>query len=218
MAALLLLLGACAAPADRGTELVYDPNEGMNRAIHGINKQIDRGVLRPVAIAYDAATPTLFRHVFSNVLSHVQLPWQMLNHAFQGEGKRAASALGRFTMNTVLGAGGFLDPATEFGMPNRPTDFGITLGRWGVGEGFYQEVPLLGPSTLRDTLGRLVEFPFRTLAVLEARARHFELIDDTLYGSDDSYITARALYMQRRRFAVSGETERVEALNDIFAE
>lgn len=236
VAAIAALLGACAGTPAQDDALVADPYEGFNRTMHDVNKGLDANVLRPAAIGYDLVTPTLFRHLFGNALSHLELPGIFVNRLLQGEGTLAMETVGRFTINTVVGAGGFLNPADEFGLPKEPTDFGLTMASWGVGEGAYLELPLFGPSTERDAIGLVVNMAFqpttyisggtdvliasatvRALSIVDARDRRAGLIDDLLYKSEDSYISLRASYIQNRRRAVSGGETNVDDLPDLFS-
>ena len=234
---MVLSVAACAA-ADPNADLsATDPHEGFNREVHKVNIALDRNVLRPVAQGYDFVTPALVKHLLGNGFSHLDLPADFINYLIQGEINSALETLGRFTLNTVLGAGGFLDPATEFGLPKDDTDFGITLGRYGVGEGTYWVLPLFGPTTTRDSVGGLVDLvfqptayigvfdssfanvfsiPYNTAIIVDARDRNGDLIDEVLYESADSYISLRSIYLQRRRSEVAGDEGGADALPDIF--
>jgi len=232
---ILLICGlatGCAQP--HGDLLVEDPLEEFNRTMHGFNKGMDTVVVRPAADVFDLVTPKVVRFVFANAVDHLKLPGVFVNFVLQGETDGALRTLGRFTVNTVGGAG-FLDPATEAGLPRIDTDFGLTLASWGVGEGVYIELPIFGPSTARDAVGRVVDTALqpttyvsggtdatiasaavRALEIVDARDRHAALIDDLLYRSEDSYISVRANYIQnRRRRAAGGKTD-VDALPDMF--
>ncbi|MEM7211898.1 MAG: VacJ family lipoprotein [Pseudomonadota bacterium] len=230
------LLAGCAIDPT-GAGLVADPLEDINRSIHEVNKGLDRAVLRPAADVYDVATPTLFKHVFGNAVRHLTLPGTFVNYVLQGDTDEAVATLGRFTLNTVYGAGGALDPATEFGLPLAPTDFGLTLASWGVDEGPYVELPLFGPSTARDTVGLLVDTALqpttyvtggveitiasatvRALDIVDRRNRNKGLIDDVLYRSEDSYVSLRTAYIQNRRKRASGGETNVDDLPDLFEE
>ena len=234
--AIALSVAACGGAPQEG-ELVADPFEGVNRGVHTVNKGLDRAVLKPAAQGYDLVTPTLFQHVFGNVFSHLSLPGVFVNHVLQGDSDDAMVTLGRFAVNTVVGAGGALDPATEFDLPRERTDFGITLATWGVGEGAYLELPLFGPSTTRDAVGTLVDMAFQpttyvtggievtivsatasVLEIVDTRNRNAVLIDDLLYNSEDSYVTVRASYIQNRRRQVAGGETDVDELPDLFSE
>jgi phospholipid-binding lipoprotein MlaA len=214
-----------------------DHYEGTARKIHEFNLAVDRAIVRPVSQGYDAVTPATIKHVIGNGFSHLTLPRDFANYLLQGEITPALEALGRFTINTVLGAGGFLDPATEFGLRKKDTDFGITLAKHGVGEGTYFVLPLVGPTTSRDAVGFVVDFAFApttyigyvrpglspelpaglyALNTVDFRDRNRQVIDDILYESDDSYVSLRAVYLQRRRAMVAGEEGAADTLPDIF--
>lgn len=147
---------ASAAPAPVGDGLkpprnAADPFEGLNRKVYAFNDAIDRAVLVPVSTAYRDAVPEIVRTWVGNFFGNVQDAWSVVNHLLQGKGESAVLMTVRVTTNTFLGLGGVLDIATEAGIERQPEDFGQTLGRWGVGPGPYLVLPLLGPSTLRDT-------------------------------------------------------------------
>ena len=233
----ILGVGACAT-ADPQAELsATDPYEEGNRKMLDFNLALDRNVLRPVAQGYDVVTPTLVKHLLGNGFNHLDLPADFVNYLLQGEIDPALETLGRFTINTVLGAGGLLDPATEFGLPKDDTDFGITLGKRGVGEGTYWMLPVIGPTTTRDAFGGLVDIALSptsymgfvapgvspelglSLVVSEAihdRDANGDLIDELLYESEDPYISLRSIYLQRRRSEVAGEDAGASVLPDIF--
>ncbi|MFK7943479.1 MAG: VacJ family lipoprotein [Paracoccaceae bacterium] len=232
--ALLGALAACAVKAPRDGFAATDPYENINRTLHAGNVRADQYVLRPAAQGYGLITPTLFKHLIGNGLSHLDVANDFANYLLQADMDRSLNALGRFTINTIVGAGGLLDPATEFGLPKDGTDFGITLGTYGVGEGPYLVLPLLGPSTLRDVAGFIVDrglsptvafgpldvpgFVGPSLTAVELvdrRDRNADVIDQVLYDSTDSYVTLRSAYLQRRRAQVSGDAA-IENLPDIF--
>jgi len=229
------LVSACASTGPRDGFAKSDAYEPFNRAVHKNNLRADTYVLRPMAIGYELVTPDLFQHLIRNGLNHLDLTTDFDNYLMQGDIDRGLSTFGRFTLNTIVGAGGLLDPATEFGLPEEDTDFGMTLARHGVGEGSYLVLPLLGPTTIRDSFGFLVDRAFSpstyfgvagipgyvspSLTVtdfVDRRNRNADLIDDVLYGSEDSYVTLRAAFLQRRRALIAGEERQIDALPDIF--
>ncbi len=230
--AAVLGVGACAT-ADPQAELsATDPHEGFNRNMLDFNLALDRNLLRPAAQGYDFVTPALVKHMLGNGFNHLDLPGDFVNYLIQGEVDPALETLGRFTINTVLGAGGLLDPATEFGLPKDDTDFGVTLGKHGVAEGTYWVLPIVGPSTTRDAFGGIVDFALTpttylgvstetgiALVVGEAihdRDENGDLIDELLYESEDPYVSLRSIYLQRRRSEVAGKDAGAKALPDIF--
>lgn len=211
----LAALASCGpAPVADG---IRDPHEARNRAVHSFNKGVDRVVLRPAARVYGVLPDPVERGV-SNVAENLSTPGDVVNNLLQGRIAPAAQNSLRFATNTIFGIGGLFDTATALGLPAAETDFGETLHVWGVGEGNYVELPLLGPSTGRDSLGRAVDtltnplllaLPaeqgriatgFRVASRIGDRARYSETLDSVLYDSADSYAQLRLLYLQNRRF------------------
>lgn len=233
-AVLVAAVSACASQGD-GAGLADDPYQERNRQVHAINKDIDSLLLAPAAELYDLAAPDLGQHLLQNAFAHLNLPRIFVNDLLQGDLDKAMETLGRFGVNTIGGAGGLLDPATEAGLPLNENDFGKTLATYGVDEGVYLELPFFGPSTVRHTAGRIVDYAFNptlyiggaiaeaspVLAIgriVDARHRNDRLINELLYKSLDSYVALRTAYLQsRRRMIAGGETD-VEALPDIFSE
>ena len=233
---LLAALGACSSPGPGASFDERDPYRETNEAIHDFNVGADTYVLRPVSQAYDTVTPAVIQFLLTNAFSHVDTINDFANYVLQGDIEAAGTALGRFTMNTVLGAGGLLDPATEFGLPKQDTDMGVTLGKYGMGEGAYLVLPLLGPTTTRDGVGAVGDMAFnpftytgfldlnainvfspvyRGVEVVHSRAVNADLIDEVLYNSENSYVTLRAVYLQRRDAMILG-ADAEETLPDIF--
>jgi len=152
--ALVLLAGCATVPGtDRLAE--KDPLEGFNRAMWGVNRGVDKVVLKPVTKVYRAVTPKPARRGISNVFANLSEPWSFINNLLQGKPKRAVETLARFIINTTVGVGGLGDPATKMGLKAAPEDFGQTLAVWGVNGGPYLVLPLLAwwlarrPSPLR---------------------------------------------------------------------
>ena len=234
LCALTVVIGACSSTGPRTGFAESDDFEPMSRAFLDGNRRLDFYVLRPAAEGYDLVTPALFQHMIGNGLSHLELPGDFANYLLQGEFTKSAETFGRLTLNTLMGAGGLLDPAKEFGLARQSTDFGITLGGYGVGEGSYLVLPFIGPTTMRDTAGFLVDRAFSPstyigqftaldafgpavtgLGLLDTRNRNAAFIDEVLYEADDSYVTLRAAYLQRRRSLIAGE-ESTDTVPDIF--
>ena len=203
----------------RGTP--YDPFEASNRINHENTKRSEHLVVRPLAEAYSAAMPDVAETGISNFATNISLPGAMVNSALQGNGVGMTSDFYRFLVNSTLGIGGLIDVATKMGMPARTdADFGQTLFPWGVNEGPYVELPLLGPSTSRAAAGRVVDWftnPLyffieepeiyyvvgaRGARALTGRGRYSESINSTLYDSADSYAATRSNYLQNRRYKI----------------
>jgi len=227
--ALGVLVTACAKPGpDHPPGEPFDPYENTNRKIHEFNRSVDRALIRPAGKGYSNFLPDDIETLIGRFAFNLSLPGSIVNNILQGNGRGATEDTYRFVVNSTMGLGGFFDPASEIGMP-KPTkaDFGQTLYAWGVREGAYVELPLLGPSTERATVGKVVdlftnpltyalESPqnyYGTIASassrLSDRGRYSETIDSILYQSADSYSQAQSLYLQNRRFKLgngSGDT------------
>src|SRR3569833_3077546 len=135
---LLTLLGCAAAPAKKDPR---DPWERVNRSTYKFNDTLDKAVLRPVAHGYQNVTPHFVRTGVSNFLDNLDYPLVILNDLLQARFKTFARDTGRLLINTTLGIGGLLDPATPAGLVKNENDFGLTLGRWGVPKGPYFVLP-----------------------------------------------------------------------------
>jgi phospholipid-binding lipoprotein MlaA len=146
--------GATPAPQASSPE---DPWERFNRSIFSFNEAVDEAVLKPVATAYRKVVPELVRKGVSNFFGNLDDAWSAVNHLLQGKPGASLEMGMRVATNTVVGLGGLLDPASELGITRRSEDFGQTLGRWGLGSGPYVMLPFLGPSTVRDTVGRVAD-------------------------------------------------------------
>lgn len=144
-----LLLGGCATTANNPA----DPWEPFNRKMYAVNDGLDRYALKPVAQGYKNAVPLPARTQVSNFFGNIDDVWSSLNNFLQGKPREGASDFGRVLVNTTIGIAGLFDIASELGLDKHSEDFGQTLGRWGVGSGPYVMLPLLGPSTVRDTVG-----------------------------------------------------------------
>ncbi|MEM9433288.1 MAG: VacJ family lipoprotein [Pseudomonadota bacterium] len=219
-----LLLVAC-TPAPIPTT-IDDPLEAQNRETHEANLELDRIIVRPTANAYGSIVPEPVRNGIGNAASNLNLPGMVLNNLLQARIEDAGTNAFRFLLNTTFGLAGILDVATEAGIPEQTTDFGETLFIWGVREGNYIELPVVGPSTERHAAGRVVDTiinPLNTVfagtdrSVMTAtgiiarfgdRYRYSDLVDSILYESEDGYAQARLLYLQNRRFQLGGAENR----------
>ena len=154
----LLLAGAmlsgCATVAHPDPR---DPLESYNRSMTSFNEQVDAMVLKPVAIAYQDITPAPVRTGVLNFFANLGDVWSFVNNVLQLRAEASVATFMRVNINTLMGLGGILDVASELGIDRYKQDFGLTLGRWGVGTGPYLVLPLLGPSTVRDTLALPVD-------------------------------------------------------------
>ncbi len=234
--AAILFVAACSSTPQGGAQLVSDPLEPVNRVVHGVNKGVDTVVLRPASQAYGVVVPEPVDRTLGNFTSNLALPSDIVNNALQGDTVALGDNLARFLMNTTLGLGGLLDVAGSTGIEREAADFGQTLAVWGVGEGPYLELPLLGPSTTRDAVGTAVDIVTNPLVlagsdtlddvvlygtiveVVDTRNENSQVIDQILYESEDSYLAAQTAYIQLRRAQISGGERSDEDFVDIYAE
>jgi phospholipid-binding lipoprotein MlaA len=146
------------SPSEEPTEMIADPIEPVNRAFFHFNDKLYFWVLKPVATGYKAVIPEDGRLGVRNFFSNLTTPVRLVNCLLQAKFKGAGNETVRFLVNTTLGLAGFLDMAKkEFKIEKQEADFGQTLGIWGMGPGFYLDLPILGPSSLRDGLGYAVD-------------------------------------------------------------
>lgn len=220
--AAVLVLGACATPPDDPEaraefEADNDPIEPFNRAIFDFNLVVDDVLIRPAAIAYRDVLPQPARDGVHNALENLRAPIVLANDVLQAEPERAGTTVLRFLINSTFGILGIFDVARDAGYPAHSEDFGQTFASWGIGEGPYLVLPILGPSNPRDATGFATEWyvdPWnrwmdntgrdwviwtRTgLTGIDARSRNIDTIDELKKTSIDFYAAVRSLYRQRR--------------------
>lgn len=215
--ALLLVVAALAGCASGPTTNPRDPLESFNRGVYQFNDAIDGAIVKPVATAYQDVLPTPVRHGVRNFFANFQDLWSGVNNALQFKGEQSANSFVRFGVNTFIGLGGLLDVATEMKIERHTKDFGHTLGYWGFAPGPYLVLPLLGPSTVRDTValpvdaqGNLVSgiehIPTRnSLTVLRLVDKRASLLGASAMLEAvalDPYTFTRDAYLQRRRSSI----------------
>ena len=149
----LTLVAGCAS-----THNPRDPLEPLNRAVYRFNDALDKVIMKPVATAYRGVLPDFVRTGVTNFFNNLYDILTALNNLLQGKIADAASDVGRIAINTTLGLAGLVDLATEVGLEKHKEDFGQTLGRWGIGDGPYLQIPFFGPSSFRDAVGAFVDF------------------------------------------------------------
>jgi len=229
-----LMLSACASnPTGQQQVTTYeeefnDPFENTNRKIFEFNQFVDRNAIVPVAKAYRAALPDPVRDSLRDFLNNLREPLVFVNDTLQGQFDRAGKDVARFVVNSTIGMAGTVDVMGRWGVPYHEEDLGITLGTWGVPEGPYLVVPILGPSTPRDLGGQIAEgfgdpwnqlvtgnpwtlywIPFARgfVSGIDTRSRYIETLADIERTSLDYYATLRSLYRQRRAAQIRHERE-----------
>ncbi len=206
-----LLLSACATRDE-------DPLEGYNRGMHGVNTVLDKAIFRPVAKGYRFITPDGVRSRIGNISDNLREPVNMVNSFLQGDFDQGMVSFWRFIINSTVGVGGMNDVAASAGLKERREDFGQTLGVWGAGPGPYIVLPIIGPSSGRDTIGMVADWftspwPYmldedrEKIALVLAqglveRERLIDPMDDIYETSLDPYATFRSVYGQYRDAAV----------------
>jgi phospholipid-binding lipoprotein MlaA len=214
----VLLAGVWLAGCSSSPEMIEqnDPFEPVNRDIFKFNHSLDNRVALPVATFYHSVAPGEFRDHLHYFLTNLHLPVTFANDILQGHFERGAQAIGRFATNTTLGVAGVFDVASDWGMPHHEEDFGQTMGFYGVGEGPYLVLPLLGPAVPRDIAGGFVDHyldplgyvSFRdkfiwswsrsALSFVDSRSRSVDSLREIQRSSIDLYATTRSLYRQSR--------------------
>lgn len=193
-----------------------DPWEHFNRRIFGFNDVVDRYAARPVAVTYQKVTPGFIRRSISRFYDNFKDLRSGVNDLLQGELGDAGRNFSRFGLNTTLGVGGLFDVATSAGVEKRPTDFGTTLAHWGVPQGPYIMLPLLGPSTPRDAAAIVPDGYFAFNSQVRHRRTYWslwgvymlnyraELLDYEGVITGDRYAFIRDYYL-RNRALMAGE-------------
>ncbi len=210
-------LSGCVTLPPNAPRSPQDPWESWNRGVYKFNDKLDRAVAKPVARTYVRVVPARARTGVSNFFSNLNQPTVMINDALQGKLKAAANDLARFVLNSTVGIGGLLDPATAAGLDKNDEDFGQTLGKWGVKAGPFVELPVLGPSDLRDAPAKVVDeftnprtyvqdsyayYSLWTVSLVDTRAGLLPL-DATLKNVFDPYAVTRDAFLQHRAYQVS---------------
>jgi len=214
-----MLLSGCASTAPAGE---YDPFEPMNREVFAFNHTLDKKAALPAATFYKNALPEDLRTGVHNFMSNLTLPVTLANDLLQGEFTNASYAVCRATVNSTIGIGGVLDPASDYGCQYHDEDFGQTLGVYGVPGGPYLVLPLLGASLPRDLTGKLlvdgyfnplsylkyngkvyVSLGQNVIKVVDQRSHAVTMLREVERNSVDYYSAMRGLYIQRRNAAIS---------------
>jgi phospholipid-binding lipoprotein MlaA len=229
-AALSLGLAGCASvPTDPAARAAFkannDPLEPLNRDTFAFNLFVDRVLIKPLAQGYKAVLPEPIREALRHFLDNLHEPVVLANDLLQGRLKSAGQTGLRFALNTTVGFGGIDDVATGFKLPKKTGDFGQTLWAWGLPEGPYLILPVVGPSSPRDGIGMWVDIyidPFRYVAGrqnypsavsvgrfaadgIDLRSRNIEAIDVMQKEAVDYYASFRSLFRQNRAAMINSE-------------
>lgn len=194
---------------------VHDLDEGFNRGINRFNTVIFKTMVNPVAKAYSGIIPKWGRARVDSFFDNLKEPLTLVNNILQGDGNAAGNTLGRFIINSTLGIFGLLDIASEFGVKQRPQIFDDTLAYYDFSYGMFSELPILGPSTVRGNIGKVLDFflnpvggVFGVLSTSDEMVyynlssythsviRNADLIDDYINSSVDPYIKIRDSYIR----------------------
>jgi len=230
------LLAACHIAPPR----TDDPNENFNRKVYAFNDKLDRAVIRPVAVGYRKVTNPPVRTAISDFYTNIRLPITVANDLLQARPKQAFLSTSRFVVNLTIGFLGFKDPASLLGLPLEENDFGVTLARWGVPEGDYLVLPLVGPTTVRDVWRLPVDSYFfdpisyysrnhdykygqeyvpQVLYLVTLRSRGIDA-ESFLASAYDPYVFMRDAYRQQRLYNIyygnppAEAIEQMQGLND----
>ncbi len=209
--ALLAASTACSTPKGEATE--YDPWESFNRPMYQLNYVVDGVVLKPITQVYRGVVPEYGREHVHNFVENLASPITFANSILQGDPENTFVTLWRFMFNSTIGIGGLFDVASELGLKNRKTDFGQTLALYGVENGPYLFLPIMGPSGVRDGVGRIADYfthpasyvdsettaiSLWAITAVDARSENYDLIENVYKSSLDPYATFRSGYIQKR--------------------
>jgi len=230
----LLASSACSTlhiDDDPALQTSTDPFVGINRRIYSFNNVADKAILRPIAVGYDNVVPNPVQNSVGRFFSNLREPLNIVNNLLQGKVDGALSSTYRFTVNSTIGVFGFFDIAKGYDVEKQREDFGQTLATWGVRPGPYLVLPFLGPSSLRDSLGLIVDngayYPIDgisnssatraglvVLNVVHARAGLLDTVD-ILDNQLDPYLFLKAAYDQNRINSVYNGMQAEQSDEDI---
>ncbi len=192
-----------------------DPFQDLNEKTHNLNQDLDESIATPIAKVYRKVTPDFVEVGVTNFTDNIEDINIAINNLLQAKIKDGLSDILRFTINSTIGLLGFLDVASSMGFQKHSEDFGQTLAVWGVSDGPYIVLPILGPSSLRDTLARIPEafmtplllidhdrtgYELTAIDLLDKRARYLGL-ESIVVG--DEYLFYRDAYFQSREFDIN---------------
>ncbi|NND53565.1 MAG: VacJ family lipoprotein [Gammaproteobacteria bacterium] len=207
-----------------------DPLEPVNRIIYGFNDGLDRFILRPVGKGYNAVLPKPVRKGVGNFFDNWTYPITIVNGYLQGKFRQGTEDLGRFAVNSTVGLLGLFDVATGLGLEQNKEDFGLTFARWGIGQGPYVVLPLLGPATARSGIGLIGDTAINPVAQLNDSSVRDKLLilwfiesraaligpDEVVQEAYDPYLFMRDAYLQNRAFLRGEATTDDEFFDEEF--
>ena len=225
----VLLFNGCASVQKNrvvdNTIETQDPWENLNRNTFAFNLAFDRYLLAPLAKGYRIVLPNEIRTGVRNFLSNLSEPWTTINAVLQGDAGNAGNSVARFLLNTTVGLLGLFDVATNMGFDKQKEDFGQTMAVHGTDSGPYLVIPFLGPSTVRDAMGKVVGFVGDPVTLslqrnnqdqwiwigaalngVDFREQNYEKFDNLKATSVDFYATLRSLYLERRSRMIRNES------------
>jgi phospholipid-binding lipoprotein MlaA len=227
------LISGCATThsANSGENGNNDPIEGANRVFYDFNDGLDRYIVKPAAETYVDYTPRVVRSGVKNFFENLTYLNVIVNNFLQGKVSDGFTDMGRFMVNSTLGMGGLMDPASEMGLRRHNEDLGQTLGTWGAGEGAYLVIPFRGPSSVRDVpdlpastflnplfyISSTYLFPVGIIGIINERANVLEATRVRDEAALDPYSFTRAAYREKRIFDIYDGNPPSEGL-DAFIE
>ncbi len=219
---------------DDEVEPISDPLETMNRGVFAFNDSLRRWVLEPTASGYKTVTPSMFRTGVLNFFNNLLEPTRLVNCILQGRFKAAGETFMRFALNTTVGVGGLMDPATFDGMETHERQFASTLAHYGTGSGPYLVLPFFGPSDCRGTLGLVGDtlmsplFYYNRAPLVAVAVKGSNAINRTSFklgeyekmtrGSLDPYAAVRDAYNQFQKEMLGRDSDTIRSLNPCVLE
>ena len=196
---------------------INDPFESYNRKVHSFNKAIDKVALLPASQVYGSLIPQSFRLSAATFHGNLQEPKHFTNHLIQGQFSKASLDAGRFIINSTIGVLGLFDIASRINLFPEKTEFDETFAYWAISTGPYLEVPFVGPTSVRGSLGLVSDYtvnpllllpgPFAGLSfatfevvnIINSRYEYSNVVESILYNSSDSYSSSRLTYLQKSK-------------------
>ena len=225
----LFLVNCSAHLAENETSNVNDPFESYNRKVHALNKTLDKVALLPASEVYGGIVPQSFRLSAATFHGNLQEPKNFTNHLVQGQFSKASVDISRFIINSTVGILGLFDIASRLSLFPEMTEFDETFAYWSVPTGPYLELPFVGPSSFRGSLGLVSDYTvnpllmlsspiaslsfatFEIVNIINSRYEYSNVVDSLLYGSSDSYSSSRLTYLQQlKKMGTNNDLSEIE--------